>query len=184
MMPNMIVGRPRKLHDTTAISNTAVLAAVTLPTSGTTVVSTGFTQPVTPRTIRFKSNQSSVDGLIVTIVGTDILDQAITESVTMGATATATDTVNAFKSITSITFPTRGASSDTISVGLGAKLGLDCYCDGDSFAIGSAKISSYTYDTAVISKNVIVHATTLDGSTNLSVGYIPASFPAFGRIWG
>lgn len=167
-----------------ALSNTAVLAAQTLPTSGTTVVSTGFTQPVNPRTIRFKSNQSSVDGLIVVIAGTDILDQTITESVTMGATATATDTVNAFKTITSITFPTRGASSDTISVGLGAKLGLDNYCDADSFAIGSAKITSFTYDTAVISKNTILHVTTLDGSTNLSVGYIPSTFSAYGRIWG
>ena len=166
-------------------ANTGVLAAQTLPSSGTLVVTTGITNPATPRTLRFKGNQSSVQGLQVIIVGTDILGGTITETLTMGgAFATPTDTLNAFATITSITFPTRGASSDTISVGPGASLGLDCYCDADSFAIGSAKISSFTYDTAVISKNVIIHATTLDGSTNLSVGYIPSSFPAYGRIWG
>lgn len=167
-----------------AVSNTAVHAAITLPSSGTTTVTTSITNPDLPRTIRLKSNQSSVDGLVVTVNGTDIFDQAISEDVTMGATATPTDTVNAFKTVTSITVPTRGASGDTVSVGLGAKLGLDSYCDENSFAIGSAKITSYTYDTAVISKNTILHATTLDGSTNLSVGYIPYSFPTFNRIWG
>src|SRR5882724_6436019 len=98
-----------------AVSNTAVHAAITLPSSGTTVTTTSITNPVTPRTIRLKSNQSSVDGLVVTVAGTDIFDQAISEDVTMGATATATDTVNVFKTVTSITVPTRGASGDTVT---------------------------------------------------------------------
>src|SRR5919199_3005296 len=125
-----------------AVSNTAVHAAITLPSSGTTVVTTNITNPDFPRTIRLKSNQSSVDGLVVTVSGTDIQGNVVSENVTMGATATATDTLNAFATVTSITVPTRGASGDTVSVGLGAKLGLDCYCDENSFAIGSAKITS------------------------------------------
>src|SRR4051812_17443540 len=92
-----------------AVSNTAVHAAITLPSSGNTVVNTGITNPAVPRTIRLKSNQSSVDGLVVTVTGTDIFDQDISEDVTMGATATPTDTVRAFKTVTSITVPTRGA---------------------------------------------------------------------------
>jgi hypothetical protein len=164
--------------------NTGVHAAITLPASGTTVVTTSITNPDFPRTIRLKSNASTVDGLVVTVAGTDILGAAISEDVTMGATATPTDTVNAFATVTTITVPTRGASGDTVSVGPGPKLGLDCYCDGDSFCIGSAKITSFTNDTAVISKNTILHATTLDGNTNVSVGYIPSTFSAYGRPWG
>lgn len=165
-----------------AAANTGVLAAVTLPSSGTTVVTSGFTQPVTPRNIRLKSNQASVDGLSVILAGTDILDQAITETIVMGATATPTDTLNAFKTITSITFPTRGASGDTISVGPGPALALDSYCDEYSFK-GMTGVTSFTSDTAVISKNKVILSATLDGSANQGIPYVPYQFPT-GRAWG
>lgn len=164
--------------------NVSVLAATTLPTTGTTVTTTGFTNPTNPRTIRFKGNQSTVQGLVLTIAGTDILGQAITETVTMGgAFATPTDTVNAFATVTSITFPTRGAASDTISVGRGAALGLDQYCDAFSFT-GIAGVTSYTSSATVISLNVVTLSATLDGTTNQSIFYIPAIFTAYGRIYG
>jgi len=166
-------------------ANTGVLAAQTLPTSGTLVVTAGITNPDVPRTVRLKGNQSTTQGLVVTVVGTDIYGNALTEAVTMGgAFATPTDSVNAFKTVTSVTFPTRGGASDTISVGLGAALGLDSLCDAFSFLnTPTALITAKTVDTAVISKNTVTLAATLDGSTDQAVEYLPQTHPT-GRLWG
>jgi hypothetical protein len=77
-----------------AVSNTAVHAAISLPSSGTTTVTTSITNPDVPRTIWLKSNQLSVAGSVVTVNGTDIFDQAISQDVTTGATATPANTVS------------------------------------------------------------------------------------------
>jgi hypothetical protein len=115
-------------------NNAGVHAAITLPASGTIAVTTRITNPTVPRTIRLKGNQASVQGLVVTVEGTDIVDQSISESVTMGGDFnTPTDSTKTFKTVTRITVPTRGASGDTISAGLGTALGLDSYCDAYSF---------------------------------------------------
>lgn len=167
-----------------AADNTSVHAAITLPSSGTTVVTTAITNPVNPRTIRLKGNQATVQGLVMHMVGTDWFDQAISEDVTMGGDYTVpTDTVNAYKTVTSITAPTRGASGDTVSVGRGAALGLDCYCDAFSF-VGLSGTSAKTTDTAVISKNTATLSASLDGSTDQALNYIPSIFPAYGRTNG
>lgn len=166
-----------------AANNTGVLAAQTLPTSGTTTISSGFTQPDVPRTIRLKGNQTTVQGLTpVVVTGTDILGKVISENVTMGgAFATPTDTVNAFASVTSIVFPTRGGASDTISVGFGAALGLDSYCNAYSFNGFPSQVASYTSSKTVISLNVATLSASLDGSTAQAVHYVPYVFPAYGR---
>jgi hypothetical protein len=162
-------------------ANTGVHAAITLPASSTTVVTTAITNPDVPRTLRLKGNQASVQGLTgIIIAGTDILGNAISETVTMGgAFATPTDTVNAFKTVTSITVPTQGASGDTISVGLGAALGLDNYCSADSFGSKSS-ITSFAFSTTVISLNVVTLSQTLDGSTTQYATYHPAIFAVNG----
>lgn len=170
-----------------AAGNTNVHAAITLPSSGTTVVTTAITNPAVPRTIRLKGNQSTTQGLVVTIAGTDILGNTISEDVTMGgAFATPTDSTKAFATVTSITVPTRGGASDTISVGFGAALGLDCYCDVHSFKgfYDATQVYSYTYSTTDISLNVVTLAATLNGSTDQVVNYIPSIFPAYGRTYG
>ncbi|HWY79366.1 MAG TPA: hypothetical protein VNW29_03345 [Candidatus Sulfotelmatobacter sp.] len=167
-----------------AAENTSVLAAQTLPASGTTVVTAGITNPDVPRTVRLKGNQATVQGLQVIVTGTDIQGNALSETVTMGnAFATPTDTVNAFATVISVTLPTRGASGDTISFGKGAALGLDSYCDQYSFS-GFGGVTSYTYSTTVIARNTITLSATLDGATNQAVNYIPNTFPTYGRAWG
>src|SRR5437868_15088080 len=89
-------------------ANTGVHAAITLPASGTTVVTTAITNPDVPRTIRLKGNASTTQGLVVIVTGTDILGNALSETRTMGgAFATPTDTLNAFATVTSITVPTQ-----------------------------------------------------------------------------
>lgn len=171
-----------------AAENDDVHAAITLPSSGTTVVTTAITNPDVPRTVRLKGNQSTTQGLVVVLVGTDILDKPITESVTMGnAFATPTDSTRAFKTVTSITVPTRGGASDSISVGLGAALGLDCYCDAYSF-LGSYALleDTHAFHATEISKNVAQPHSgtfTINGSNDVAFNYIPQSFPDFGRSW-
>jgi len=158
-----------------------------LPASGTTVVTTGITNPDVPRTVRLKGNATTTQGLTpVVVVGTDWKDQPLTENVTMGgAFATPTDTLNAFKTVTSITVPTRGASSDTISFGFGPSLGLGSYCDAYSFAGFNleASITSFTYSATVVSLNTVLLAATLDGATVQCAFYVPDVFGT-GREWG
>lgn len=164
----------------TVADNVSVHAAIALPASGTTVVTTAITNPLNARTIRLKGNATTTQGVVVVLAGTDILDQAITESVTMGgAFATPTDSVNAFKTVTSITVPTQGAGGDTISVGRGAALGLDNYCGADSFGSKSS-VTSFTFSLTAISLNVVTLSQTLDGSTNQFATYHPALFVSNG----
>jgi hypothetical protein len=103
-------------------STTGVHAAITLPTSGTTVVTTSITNPDFPRQITITGNAAGITGNVV-IVGTDIADAALTETLVAVDNTTVTST-KAFKTVTSITVPTRTTAGDTISVGTGAKVGF------------------------------------------------------------
>jgi hypothetical protein len=164
-----------------AAENDDVHAAITLPASGTTVVTTAITNPDVPRVMRIKGNAAGITGNVV-IEGTDIQGNTITDTI-VAVDDTAVDGVKAFATVTKITVPARTTSGDTISVGLGAKLGLECICDAYSFT-GFAGVSSYAYDASDISKNVVTPSATLNGSTTIALIYIPATFPAYGRSWG
>lgn len=103
-------------------STTAIHAAITQPTSGTTVVTTEITNPDVPRLLTIVGNQATVTGSVV-IVGTDINDAALTDTIVSSGTSTVAST-KAFKTVTSITIPTRGAASDSIAIGTSAKVGF------------------------------------------------------------
>lgn len=105
-----------------AASDTAVHAAITLPTSGTTVVTTAITSPAVPRALRIKGNAAGITGNVV-IEGTNYNDEVITETIAANA-ANAVEGNKAFKTVTKITVPTRTTAGDTISVGFNEKLGL------------------------------------------------------------
>ena len=90
--------------------------------------------------------------------------------------------MNAFATVTSVAFPTRGAAGDTISVRKGAALGLDSLCDANSFA-GFSGVTSSTFNTMTISLNTVVHSATLNGSTNQAIACMSLTFPT-GRAWG
>jgi hypothetical protein len=102
--------------------NTGVHAAVTLSASAEQTIDTGMTNPDVYRTIRLVGNQATVSG-IVTLRGTDWAGRIITEDVLVTGTV-AVDSNQAFKEIRNATFPVRQAASDSISLGLGADLGL------------------------------------------------------------
>lgn len=103
-------------------STTAVHAAITCPTAGTTLVTTEITNPDVPRLVTVTGNQASVTGNVV-IIGTDINDAALTDTIASSGVSTVAST-KAFKTVTSIEIPTRGAASDTIAIGTSAKVGF------------------------------------------------------------
>jgi hypothetical protein len=107
-----------------------VLAAQTLATGVTLVVTTGFTQPGVARNFSIVGNQASAVGNVV-LTGTNIDDQVITETIVAAGTASVAGN-KAFKTLTSVTLPARGAAADTISIGLGSKLGLDFVVPGNT----------------------------------------------------
>lgn len=108
--------------DAVAASDTAVHAAITLPTSGTTIVTTAITNPAVPRALRIKGNAAGITGNVV-IAGTNYAGEAITETIAANGDS-AVEGSKAFKTVTSITVPTRTQASDSISIGFNEKLGL------------------------------------------------------------
>lgn len=87
-----------------AAVNTGILAAVTLADGKTTELTSNITDADVPHTLRFKSNQDGTGGLEVAVEETDILDQEITGTVTMGGDInTPTDSTRTFKTTTKIT---------------------------------------------------------------------------------
>lgn len=149
-------------------SNTAVHAAVTLANGATTTTTTGFTNPDVPRVLVAKGNASGITGNVV-ITGTDINDAALTETI-VAADAGAVVGLKAFKTVTQVVFPARTAPGDTISIGVGAALGLAgrlsrntvlaAYLDG----VKEATAPTVTTDNTHISLNTATLDSALDGS--------------------
>jgi hypothetical protein len=119
-----LLARPVRdaLGSPAAASATAVLAATALPTSGTTTVTTGITNPDVPRNVTITGNAVGITGNVV-VTGTNKSGQTITETIAASGTATVAGN-KAFKTVTSVQLPTRNAGGDTISIGTGTKLGL------------------------------------------------------------
>jgi hypothetical protein len=136
----------------------SVLAAQTLPASGTTTVTAGITNPDVPRNLTVTGNQSTATGNVV-VTGTSEDNTTITETIVANGTATVAGN-KAFKTVTQVVFPARGASGDTISVGTGAKLGL-----GDKLArdtVRSAYLNNVREGTA---PTVATSATAVESNT-------------------
>jgi hypothetical protein len=156
-----------------AINTTSVHAAAVQPATGTTVLTTGITNPDVPRTLRLVGNTSTVTGNVV-IAGTDSNGDAITETVAMNGT-TAVETTRAFHTVTSITLPARGASGDSVSVGLGSKVGLYHHLTENTVlkSIFNGAVDAGTVSVhAEVSKNLYTPAGTFDGTKVLVLIYV------------
>ena len=108
-----------------AASATAVHAAVTLGNAVTTTVTTSITDPDFPRVLSITGAMTggSLTGNVV-ITGTDIRGNSITDTIALNNNGTV-DGIKAFKTVTSILFPARVTSGDTVSIGISDKLGLE-----------------------------------------------------------
>lgn len=112
---------------TLAKQGVALLTVVDGTTGGTGVVLTRTTNGTASaldvaRNLTCVANVSGVTGNVV-VAGTNLNGDAITETLALNGTTTVTGN-KAFATVTQITFPTRTHSNDTVSVGVGSKLGL------------------------------------------------------------
>jgi hypothetical protein len=93
----------------------------------TTAVTTFLAQPDVARNITITPGGTTTDVPAgdVTIVGTDIAGNAITDTITFAANAsTIGQTSKAFKTVTSVTFPVQDGAGATYDIGVGDKIGL------------------------------------------------------------
>lgn len=155
-----------------------VHAAITMPAAGSTVVTTAITNPDIPRILTLKGNQASVTGN-ATIAGTDIRGAVISEVVALNGTATI-PSIKAFKTVTSITIPQRGAGGDSVQVGIGVALGLNRLVTDQIIIaaiinnlIDSGGACQFTNSSSTtISLNTVTFATPPDDAGSYSLYYI------------
>lgn len=116
-----------ELGSPAAASNTAVHAAVT-STGSPSVVTTGFTNPDTPRNITATAGGTSTDikAIQVVVEGTDAAGNTITETLPAFTVDTAGTVIGskAFKTVTKVTIPAHDGTGATTAIGTGSKLGL------------------------------------------------------------
>lgn len=161
-----------------AASATAVLNAQTMNAGGT--VTTFVGQPDKPRTLQYVA--SGATSANVTVNGTDIRGNAISETVALNGTTPVNGT-KAFATITSIVLPTVGAT--TLNVGTTAVLGLERALPANTLVAitmdgatttASAVTTSVTY--GAISSNTITFATAPNGTHNYLVCYVTQELTA------
>lgn len=93
-----------------------------LPASGTTVFTTGITNPPFPRNLTMVGNEADIVGN-VTVIGTNAADDQITEVFALNGVTPVVGN-KAFKTVTSIEVPVQQDADETIDVGFGDKIGL------------------------------------------------------------
>jgi hypothetical protein len=151
-----------------AVGVASVHAAVALPDTGTTVVTTAITNPDVPRNVTVKGNAAGIAGDVV-IVGTNASGDEITETIALNAATEALGAL-AFKTVTSITLPAKtNASGDTVSVGRGKIFGMPHIIDNALLMLvnnfdGSDDTGTLTVDADEIEKNVFSLAGTPNGT--------------------
>lgn len=160
-----------------AASAAGVVAATTLPTSGTTTVTSGITNPAVPRSLSIVGNQAGITGTVV-INGTAYDGSVIQESIVANGTTTV-NSLKAFKTVTSVVFPTRNGAGDTISVGWGNKIGLPNKLSRNSVIPGQTYLGNaregteptVTVSASDISLNTVLLNSALNGSA-VDIHYI------------
>jgi hypothetical protein len=162
-----------------ASTNSGILTNHAGPTSAAALtVSTFLGQPDVPRALRIVPGGTTADvaGCTVVVNGTDIHNDAISESIVIADNqATVADGVKAFKTVTSLAFPANceeGGFAATWSMGYINKLGLSrCMADAAHFVqagYGGAFESTrptVAANASAVSSNTILLNTALAGSS-------------------
>ncbi len=158
-----------------AASATAVHAAVTLADGEATSVTDELNSPDVPRIVTIKGNAAGIAGDVV-VTGTNILDQAITETLALNGSSEVLGT-KAFKTVTQVDLPALTQEGDTVSVGMGKKFGLphivyNAACVLVKLFNGSTDSGSLTVDDDEIEKNIFALNGSPDGSKVLDLYYL------------
>lgn len=134
---------------------TYVHAAIAL-TASTQTITTSITNPDFPRIVTIKGNASGITGNVV-ITGTNYVGAAISDTIALNG-ATEVLGVKAFKTVTSIALPVEvHAGTDTVSIGVGNKIGFPIAIPNASVVIAK------TFDGSADS-STITAAATVEGS--------------------
>jgi hypothetical protein len=155
----------------------ANVLAATAFTDAVQTITTGITQPDFPRALSATGNDGNVDGN-VTITGKNIRGEVVTDTLNMNGTDTVVGVV-AFASVTSVQLPVYDtADTETISVGVSDKLGLqsipwsttvESEHGGNASDTGGAIL---TRDADEIEKCLYDPTTQCDGSEDKMIHYL------------
>jgi len=169
-----------------APSATAVLAATLLTTAVQSVV-TGITNPDFPRLLSVTGGDGNVTGN-VTITGTNIRGEAISDVIALNGTDTVVG-VKAFKTVAAVSLPVYAvAGTETVSVGILDKLGLQSIPLSTSVLSETTTTSAdtggavLTRDADEVEKCVYDPTTECDATANKVIVYISDEMPA--RVGG
>lgn len=164
--------------EASADTATCIHAAVTLKDAETQDISTNITQPTCARCLSITGGKAEEVG-IVTIYGTNINDDPISEALTLNGVTLVPGT-KAFKTVTHILYPARTqATTPTVTVGDTDILGLPIIipaaaCLYATYVNGSLEgtAATVTVDADEIEKNTIDPNSSLAGTAVIAIGYI------------
>lgn len=140
------------------VGNSVGVLAATALTAAAQAIKTNITNPTIPRNIRIIGNVAGIAGN-VTIKGTNYSNESISEVIALNG-LTAVDGVKAFKTVTEIDLPIQTAAGNTVSVGVGEKLGLPYKLTRNT--VLAACLDNVREATA---PTVTVSSTSIDGNT-------------------
>ncbi len=169
-----------------AASATAVLAATNL-TSGTQTITSGITNPDFPRNLSITGGAALMAGNVV-ITGTNIRGATITETIALSGTSTVVGN-KAFATVTSIQLPAlTNDTNDTVSVGIGVKLGLERELVAD-LVLGTSVNGTWeatrptvAKSTSAIESNTISTNTAPNGSKPIIAAYVTKEITTAKRV--
>lgn len=132
-----------------------------------TTVTSFVAQPDFPRNVTITPGGTTADVPAgdITVTGTNIRDEVITEALTLAANASTLKAgLKAFKTVTSIVFPIQDGAAATYDVGIADVLGLDRAILGDTvLAVTADGVYETTRPTVVANANV--ESSTMDPNT-------------------
>ena len=173
--------RRQKWTNPAALSLTALKTGVATSNTVTTTVSTFDAQPDFARCISVDPGGTTADVPAgdVTVNGTNIRGEVISDTITFAANATAAlATTKAFKTVTSVVFPIQDGAAATYDIGYTDALGLDrCMSGNEVLAVTMDGVYETTRPTVTanatdVSKNTVDPNTALDASKDVVADFI------------
>lgn len=158
-----------------AVSATAVHAAIAM-TAAPQNITTAITNPDVPRTVTIKGNAVGIAGNVV-ITGTNVAGATITDTIALNG-STEVEGIKAFKTVTNIALPAEThAGTDTVSVGIAKKLGLDHIVANAALLLvklfdGSTDSGTLAVDADEVEKNLFALNGTPNGAKLVDLYYL------------
>lgn len=155
-------------------TNAVHAALAVLASGGPQVVTTAITNPDVPRNVTATSAGTAGDikAVQVTVTGTDINGNAISETLPVFTVDSATTVVGskAFKTVTSYSVPAMDGTGATVAIGTGAKLGLPQCLSRDTVdaaylnGVREGTRPTVVFSSTAVESNLVTLNSTLNGN--------------------